>query len=323
MSVRPDATGLVPTRTDKTLVAYGRRARQLLGQAKKELGGEIGVVELVYWFSDQDGRWKENTVHTYRAALRTFVTDQVVEGLLTQSAADALGDVLERKLRYKKGGPARTSAKKATSYRVEDFARLVNALGRSQADDDRLAAQILSFNVLLFLRRGEWFGLEIVGNKLVIQSEKTSNGRGIGKERERNLKDWPRGDIQELKHLLGVLKLKAPTREVFEQLMTRLSARIAYACENLGVPRLCIYATRHVGMASAKRVMTPEQVAACAGHKTARTSTSRYARRRTGWKLIGEKIPPPTASTFARVQPTSRWARDDHMAARPTSGPRP
>ena len=315
-SRRPDATGLVPTRTDDTLGAYRKRARQLMRMAAREMGVDVGPLEAVLWISEQDGRWKKNTVHTYRASLRTVLSDGLEDGDLSENTVARLSEILEAKIAFKTGGVASTSARKAKTYSPADFARLISALDASPSPDDRLAAKILAFNTVLFLRPCEWFLPRIEGNKLIVRAAKTTNGRGIGTERSRTLKDWSPAYTDELRELLETLKKRVPMREEFDILIVRLSARIAYKCKTLDIPRLSIYGTRHVGTAAAKQVMSADEVAACAGHKTARTSTSKYAPRRSGWLQLGKQIPGPTSETLARVQPTSRWSRELHMSSR-------
>jgi tRNA A37 N6-isopentenylltransferase MiaA len=82
--------------------------------------------------------------------------------------------------------------------------------------------------------------------------------------------------------------------------MGKTVSRIARACRRIRIKRVAPYSTRHVGMATAKTWISPEHVAASAGHKTTATATAHYARRQAAWRKISRFVH-PMPEEFNRV----------------------
>jgi hypothetical protein len=66
-------------------------------------------------------------------------------------------------------------------------------------------------------------------------------------------------------------------------------------------------------MANAKSWMSPEEVAAAAGHKTTATATSHYAKRRTGWRIKPAGIARPSAEDVAKVVRSPKVSRESNL----------
>lgn len=90
--------------------------------------------------------------------------------------------------------------------------------------------------------------------------------------------------ITEISDMLHDLRAASEAAGSWRLLWGRMSSQLARACAECRIARISIYTTRPVGMATAKRWMTQEQVVACAGHRSTRTAGSHYARRASGWK---------------------------------------
>ncbi len=49
---------------------------------------------------------------------------------------------------------------------------------------------------------------------------------------------------------------------------------VKHACKKIGIKRVALYTTRHIGMANGKSWMSPPELAAAARHKTTVTATA-------------------------------------------------
>jgi integrase len=107
--------------------------------------------------------------------------------------------------------------------------------------------------------------------------------------------------IAALVKFLERLRTAVQEAGAWKKLHNRLASRLARICKCLGIARVSLYTLRHVGMATAKSWMAPEEVAASAGHASVHTAMTHYAKRRTGWvglRLAGR----PSPASVARVR---------------------
>lgn len=321
-----DKTGCCATRSDGSVQSYRARVPQLFAAAGVEPNDHEGAVR---WFSGAHFRWKPSTIVQYRAVLRQAIEDAALD----PEVAQYLEYVLEQGPLPRNSGPPRTSARKRKSLPQEEFAKLIKQLQSPGGHpDDRLAAQLLGHNVLLFLRRVEWETAAVQEGHLVIQNAKATNGRSIGPQRRRDLSDYGERGVRSLRGLIR--KLETRSKEIedeegevedvdkpsgFSILWARLSSRIARACKKAGIKRVSIYTTRHVGMANAKSWMPPEAVAASAGHKTTATAASHYAKRRSGWGAKVKQVARPAPEDVEKVirsPKCNRQANIEYIAKR-------
>ena len=146
-----------------------------------------------------------------------------------------------------------------------------------------------------------------------LETRKPQTDGSFGKERQRDLNAYHKADLQDLRNLLATLQARAAEVLSFSLLWARLASRIARACKQIGIRRVSLYTTRHVGMANAKSWMSPAQVAASAGHKTTATATSHYAKRRSGWGSAVKHVAGPSAEDVKKVILSPKWSRDDNL----------
>ena len=66
-------------------------------------------------------------------------------------------------------------------------------------------------------------------------------------------------------------------------------------------------------MANAKAWMSPAEVAASAGHKTTATSTSHYAKRRSGWGSDIKRVARPSAEDVKKVIRSPKTSRSENL----------
>ncbi|WGS18634.1 MULTISPECIES: hypothetical protein [unclassified Bradyrhizobium] len=266
----------------------------------------------IRWFVDEHNRWVKSTINLYRAALIQAIEDAGPE--LANASAEELLASLKPGPQPRKSGSPKTSARKRKSVPEAEFALLMDRLrNRGDHPDDRLAARLLNHNVRLFLRPSEWRTAIIQGNTLIIRNGKATNGRALGTHRQLDLKDYGGKGVSDLSKLLVFLRKRAQGAESFRHLWGSLASRIARACKEIGIKRVSPYSTRHIGMANAKSWMSPEEVAATAGHKTTATATAHYAKRRTGWRTKPLGVARPMAEDVAKVIRSPKVRRETNL----------
>ena len=267
---------------------------------------------VIRWFTGRHDHWSRSTIKQYRAAIVQAIEDAAPE--LEMGSAEELMASLRAGPEPRKFGPQRTSARKRRSVPEHEFALLMRRLAdEGHHPDDGLAARLLSHNVSLCLRPSEWRTATIQRNILIIRNGKATNGRALGSHRRLDLKEYGSEGVSDLSKLLVVLRRRAQGAESLRRLWKCLAARIARACEHIDIKRVSPYTTRHVGMANAKGWMSPEEVAATAGHKTTATAMTHYARRRTGWRTKPEGIVRPIAEDVAKVIRSPKVCREANM----------
>jgi hypothetical protein len=313
-----DATGRPVTRTPGTIANYRARYPALCRSAGLDPANYAKVVD---WFVGEHRRWARSTISQYRAAIAQAIEDASSD--LAPDQSELLFERLKQGPSPRKKGAPRTSARKRKSIRIEEFVRLIDCLlNERHQDDDKLAARLLNHNVRLFLRPSEWEMATIQRGFLIIRNGKATNGRALGTHRRLDLKDYGRKGVRDLTDLLATLRKRAAEAESFNHLWGSLASRIARACEQIRIKRVAPYSTRHAGMANAKNWMSPEEVAASAGHKTTATATAHYAKRRAGWRVRPRGVARPSAEDVEKVIRSPKASRETNREyARTRIGP--
>ncbi|WP_127754458.1 hypothetical protein [Devosia sp. 1566] len=292
-----DCTGRIASRSEQTIAAYRQRVHDLRLMAEREDRAGGDMLELTGWFCAQDERWSPSTVRQYRAAIL-----MALETLpFHPTARTLLVERLRRGPLPTNSGPRKTSAKKRKSLPIAQFTRLEQFLHDSGRSDDKLIRGFLVFGAALFLRPVEYLNARVEGMMLMVQNAKATNGRGNGEERARDLQSMGKKAIAALVKFVERLRTAVQEAGAWKKLHNRLASRLARICKCLGIARVSLYTLRHVGMATAKSWMAPEEVAASAGHASVHTAMTHYAKRRTGWvglRLAGR----PSPASVARVR---------------------
>lgn len=314
--MRQDSTGAHVSRTDQTKAMYRKRYLALARIASEELGHPATLADITTWLIAQDGRWADASFRQYRAATNQAIEDALAAGEISTTTMEALRHhVTSAPVPYE--GEERTSAKKRKTIRKAEFVALLGWLfeGRSRHDD--LIATVLMHNAVVFLRPREYARAWIEGTCLYVENAKATNGRANGRVRDRDLAPYGNRAIASLRHLLVRLHQAAHEAGGWDKLWGALSARLARVCKNIRIERVSFYTSRHQGMANAKQWMTPEQVAAAAGHRSSRTAVTHYARRRSGWGAKAPRAGLPSARSMSYVvaSPKATWGGRSRRAA--------
>ena len=272
--------------------------------AEREAGAGGDIDAVIAWFYRQDYRWASSTIRQYRAALRCALE----LSRLHPSVRERLEELVAKGPAPRISGPKRTSAKKRKSLSPEEFSRLIQYLRRTRRPDDALIASFLGFGIVLFLRPSEYLQACIKGNILYVKNAKSTNGRGNGECRARDLAPLGEALIRKLDLFLRNLRKAVDAAGGWRVLHGRLAARLARVCRTLNIKRVSLYTLRHVGMATAKLHLEAREVAAAAGHASVATTTSHYAKRRTGWRGL-KVVCRPAVDSIERVRGEVRYFR--------------
>ncbi|SKA22264.1 hypothetical protein SAMN05428963_108188 [Consotaella salsifontis] len=274
------------------------------------------IMDLIRWFTGQDRRWAPSTVRQYRAALTCMIEAAAAARRISAEGQETL-------IAHLKSGPAprdrheeprRTSAKKRKSVPIKEWGRLIGALINGD-ERDKLAASFISCNLPLGLRPVEYQDACSDGRTLKVINAKATNGRSFGMTRDIDLAPVTDQNPSFPAFLLRFLqRLREAAAEAggWARLWSRIAARIARACKRCAIRRVSLYSTRHAALATAKQLLSMEEVAALAGHKTTRTATVHYAKRRSGLSAR-LRCGAPTPETTSQVKPSRKAERQTNI----------
>jgi hypothetical protein len=290
-----------PTRTVQTEQNYRAKYRILQQQVSGSMKGDATAIDVSIWLEKEHSRLKSNTISQYRACIMQHVRDLVSRSVIAKCDVETI----EMLLAFKRSNrnctvPSRTSARKLKSVKREKFETVTTELRKRGKAEDLILADLLDLNVRLYLRPVEFQTAKIKEGYLVVKNAKATNGRATGEYRRLDLSAVTDEMREALGGLLEALRALASTDKEWKQLWGRLSSRLARICKRLGTNRICLYTTRHIGIASAKQSISSEEIAGNAGHKTTRTAAENYARKSIGWKLEDNIRPHPVS--LARVE---------------------
>lgn len=310
---RRDITGEARTREASTLAIYAKHARSLFKQAgqfsEKPTGKQIG--EVVRWFVQRDGEWEKSTIRSYRASLCCVVEQAASTRLIDPAEARALSAILETADTSgaptpRRGGALRTSSKKRKSAPETELRALRDHFAKRRSDVAVLLRGLMHFGPQLGLRPIEYADATVLDQVLQVRCAKATNGRGLAPTRTIDLRDVPERELAGLRSFLVVFRRVLADAGSWARLHASLARALSRACDSLGIAKVSLYTLRHQMLATAKRSMTPKEVAALAGHKTTKTATQHYARRRSGWKRPLRVCPTPDMVERVSSPPTPR-----------------
>jgi integrase len=298
---RPDACKQLPTRTAWTIEQYRREYAGLIRRSDLPIGidDRTRLALTILEFGERNREYAPATIRLYSAALRLAITDlDNAIGLdrfdLTQLHA-AL-DEASPAPRDKKA-PKRTSSKKRKNLPHAEFVELLKFLA-SQGETAHLLGHLLFFGVVFGVRPIEWKDARLDGNILNVKCAKRSNRRGIADVRPLELIDWSDEDRLRLEQFLSKYQ-KEGEKAGWQTLHARLAKSLERACAAIGIETVSLYTLRHQAIATAKRNMTIDAVAALVGQAVDVTAT-RYAKRRGGWKMAMLVRPAPELVALVR-----------------------
>jgi hypothetical protein len=288
------------------------RGPAFVAQLRNKLGNpEAPIEHLVGAFLAADRQYSRHSQEAINECLRTMIVSLVTSGSMSKTDGQAQLTLLEAVKPKPKAGrrTKNTSAKKRKDIPFDDLQRLTKYLSATGDELNIAAATYLKLNIFLGLRPGEWKSAYLQGSSFYWTAEKTSNGRGNVTNpnvRLQSLDQW----IGTLRWFFGFLKPYRDNEKEWSRLFDRLRSRIAYACEKVGIARICLYTTRDVFIATELLLgADPTEVAAKVNHKSARTQRRHYATKSAGYK-ISRSLTAIDQSLIATVTPVESFSFD-------------
>ncbi len=303
-----DACGVVPTRTSDTVMQYHEHYKRLLklSGAPSNYDEASRLEWTIRWFSSRNGQWAPATIRTYRAALACFAEPYTAgvdsDGGRSARLRTAIASASPEP--RSPNEPPRTSARKRIYFSVDERNRLSVHLMEGASKTNRLLAGYVVFGTMIAARPSEWQSAHVFDGALIVSCAKRTNGRGVGDSRAILLDMLTATQRAGLEKFVVEMGKAAGTAESWKRFHWRLAKALRRACIRLGIPPICLYSARQQGLATAKRRMAPEEVAAFAGHASARTARRHYGHRSGGWRIDFGVRPCPEVVALVRT-PTS------------------
>lgn len=297
-----DATGRLVEKTEKTKENYKKIYLSLLRRSgAAAFGDEHSILAaVVEWWQSQGGAWRPATIRQYRASIRAAA--ESVWGAPDRVPPTITASLAVPPAPRPRSEPRRTSARKRKSVADADLTKIAAAALKAQDNSGRLLAGLVLFGRSLGLRPVEWPRARVVNDVLKIRSAKTTNGRGI-EIREISLVDLSPVLYEKLRQFLEILRVEVRLTG-WRRLYRRLVKRLYRICRKLKIKTISLYTVRHQCLANAKISLDRVDVAALAGHVSARTAAAHYGRRRSGWRDVLVLRPTPATRAAVRVQTT-------------------
>ncbi len=287
-----DATGAEVTRTPETEGQYRDRVRCLLKRSSALRGVPTEALSATDLFADfvtTSSSYARRTVNYDRAALLHIADRMEAQGRWTRERADQARAQLDGPLACHPNPPARTSAKKRKEVRDGELDHLFGNLTSSNKPADLHLHWLVAFGLIFAMRPVEWWDSAVDDGELVVINAKATNRRSHGVSRQiplRQLDDCERDELGQR----GGCANSFETKDDWRGELKRLSSRLHYVCDNLGIPRLALTTFRHVGLALFKRDEGAVAAGYLAGHKNDRTCRTHYARSSTAPKSLKARI---------------------------------
>ena len=275
------------TRTAATVAFYRKEGWRLIVRAgaSKVSDDSQRIMDTVQWFAAQHHRWKPASIRIFRAALRQLMRDLAQNSHINQQdIADFEATIRSGPVPKSRSAEKVGASKKRKSVKKSEIKRLYRHLQEKGTQTSRVLAKWLIVGVHCGWRPFEALrGMSIENEALVIACAKTTNGRGIGDMRKVQIKnDRVR---QELDKFISELNALISRVDDLSTIHNRFAKAVAAACDACKIRRISLYTLRHQALATAKAMMTPEEVAALAGHASVNTAAAHYGRRRSGWDV--------------------------------------
>ena len=248
-----DALGILVTREASTEALYAKRVAMLTRRASEIFGEPAGLFDTIDAFALCHEQFAASTIRQYSAALAWAIDRAEEECTLDDHQIAACRKQLTHTpVRRPRGAEPRTSAKKRRAVLPTELHLVCEKLRLRGRADDKLLLRMLINNISFGLRPCEYQGAQVTEIVLVVQSAKSTNGRGK-RTRDYELAEMSRGQIESLKIL--VRDLEDAANGNISGLIDRLGSRLRRACKSLGIVPFSLYSTRHQAIANKKRIV--------------------------------------------------------------------
>jgi integrase len=301
-------------RSPETIADYERETGRLVAQYMRENPDDeprAPLVQTAHWFLNWHGRWAQNTIRGYAAALRQEMGSMLEYDTFDPDSEEAL---LLWRLKNQRPDPVgktkskeskqvahqqkvAAKKKKRKKHRKSIPVRELRALIRFfRSKDDEFSLWIAGYIMLasrLGWRPGEVLILQREGNFLRAEAEKHSNQRGLTDTCEIDFSAYleKSGLIKKASLAAELDKWIADTRKLkayyggLSKLQDNINSRLATACKKCKLKRTCTYTFRHFAISCLKASgFSRAEIAVIVNHATDRTASEHYGKRRQGIK---------------------------------------
>jgi hypothetical protein len=269
---------------------------------------ETRVCLAVLWFLGSHGIWSASYIRRLAAALLQQVELLVLMELIPDDPNNPEASLLWL-LNHKRPDPAKKKKKgdksknhgKKTKLR-KSYRKSIKVMEQRQLLDyfrdraDGFSLWIAGYIIVasrLGWRPGEMLMLQREGNFLRAAAEKNTNGRGltdtceidIGGYFERSLLFKNLSLASEFDKWIADIRKWESYYGGPAELLDNINSRLATACKNRKIKRVCTYTFRHFAISCMKASgFSRSEIAVIVNHATDRTAAEHYGRRRDGFK---------------------------------------
>jgi len=302
-------------RSPETIAAYERETGRLVAQCQCENpsdGPQAPLVQTVHWFLNGHARWARNTIRLYANALEQEMGQMLEYDSFDPDSEEAL---LVRRLKKDRPSPFVNPKKSEKAKLIAHQQKL--AVKKKKRNKPRKSIPVSELRKLIryFRSRGDEFSLWIVGyiilatrigwrpgEMLMVQredyfiragAEKHTNGRGLKDNCEIDLSAYFEKSgliksvslISELDKWIGDIQRWEAYYGGLPKLHNNINARLARACKDCKIKRVCTYTFRHFAISCLKASgFSCAEIAVIVNHASDRTAGEHYGRRRHGFR---------------------------------------
>lgn len=274
----------------KTRNAYLNRATKQLLPAVRRMFLDDSPDSIVQYLQFIAQERRHATLRQYRAALIYYLS-----GIKAQHGADpqvassidaAIDAIRKVKSSKRKDLPVRTSSAKRKYIKQKEVLELVTALAQS-GKWGAISNEYIMANIIAGLRPSEWAHASMIQHAgryvLTVRNGKNSNGRATGEFRWMLIPHEAARYVQT--YIDRIASLQSEGFDI-DRINTLIRRRIRKYAKKLFGKNVFItpYTIRHQFSANAKNVYTQAEVAVLHGHRSDRTATIHYGRRRSGFE---------------------------------------
>ncbi len=273
-----------------THASYRKRAKALITAARRLDGDMLIIEKLAVILRDRPDLLARNSAGVYRQAALAAVDLLIEEGVVDSQERDRARSALTQAISEVIGTPKvlRTSALKvldATLREARQVLKFLKARALSVPTSGRCQDAFLGLIIFLSPRIG-WRPSEIeqgqLDNATLILATKKLSSHGA--TLRRMTLDNHDLTLDAMRVLLSNLQFGMSPYAHFDAWIRALSERLARACVQCGIRRLCLYSFRHVAVCNWRAAgFSLEEIKALLGHTSMR-SQQFYGRKSKPWK---------------------------------------
>lgn len=278
------------SRDSSTIAAYQlRMKKQILPQVRQAFYDD-SPTSITEWLVGKSPNLRPSSFRQYRAA----IIHHIESTISTDFAVTAEAEETIQKLKSLKPAradtrrPHRTSSSKRKYIKPGELTALLGALSNLRKWGP-VAASYLLATIAAGLRPSEWWDCSVKdvsdGIILSVRNKKNTNMRSTGEFRWMLIPDSMAGHIKKYLSIVSELKSNGADPEVSNKAIRRIVASQSKKLFGKDI-HITPYTARHQFSANNKNVMTQPEVSMLHGHRSIKTATECYGKRRSGFEVF-------------------------------------